>query len=193
MPSIALTPIRSKQDFEYLYNRYYKTLVYLAKGFVESQSIAEELVQDAYLKLWERRHLLHEGSNLINYLYTLTKNAAINYLHHKELSERTMREHLIPELQFKQQALNELPDSFSEFNELIARIDTIIDSLPDDVRSIFIKSRFDGKTYPEIAKELQISIKTVEAKISKALKVFRVELADYHPTAIIFVLIYFRF
>lgn len=170
-----------KEAFEEVYNDLFDMLYCLALGYIGKREVAVEMVQDAFMKLWENRSELRKSTNIKNYLYTITKNNCLNHLRHQEIINRGNRDYLIPELHYQQEALARLPDSFVKLEELMKEVERAIDLLPPDIAKTFRLSRFEGLTYSEIAKQQNISPKTVEARISKALQFLRCELKDYLP------------
>ncbi|MFO8000204.1 MAG: RNA polymerase sigma-70 factor [Marinilabilia sp.] len=170
-----------KKAFETIYMEFFDMLFYLASGYIGDRERARELVQDAFMKLWERREDIHNNTNVKNYLYTITKNSCLNYLREQEIIARNNRDYLIPELKYKQEALDAFGDSFSEVESLLVLVEEAIERLPENIRTTFKLNRYDNLTYQEIATRLEISPKTVEARISKALKLLREELKEYLP------------
>jgi RNA polymerase sigma-70 factor (ECF subfamily) len=170
-----------KRAFETIYLDFFDMLFHMANGYVRNREVSKELVQDAFLKLWENREELHKNTNIKNFLYTITKNSCLNYLKQQEMIYRNNRDYLIPEIKYKQDALASFPDHFSEVEDLMEKVDETIEKLPDEVKITFRLNRFDGLTYRQIAEKLDVSSKTVEARISKALKLLRSDLKDYLP------------
>jgi len=153
--------------FEKLFKTYYKLLVRYAAGIVKSTDIGEELVQDLFCRLWEKRKSLIITASVKSYLMRATYNAAMENI-------RTIDKN---DLLKKGVLNNHKPDIFREFdekeNELIEKIVQAIENMPDQQRKIFKMNRFDGLKYREIADLLNISIKTVENHIGNALKLLR--------------------
>ncbi|MDG5800981.1 RNA polymerase sigma-70 factor [Marinilabiliaceae bacterium ANBcel2] len=172
-----------KRAFEDIYNKYFDLLFYLAVGYVNDYTRAEDLVHDAFIKLWERRKDLYSDSNVKNLLYTITKHNCLNHLRQQEIIAKNCRDYLIPELKYRQEALDNFANSFEDVESLLVIVERAIDNLPEDIRMVFKMNRFENLTYREIASKLDVSPKTVEARISKALKLLRVELKDYLPLA----------
>jgi RNA polymerase sigma-70 factor (ECF subfamily) len=178
-----------KRAFEEVYNDFFDMLFYLALGYIGQREVALELVQDAFVKLWENRAELRKATNIKNYLYTITKHNCLNHLRHQEIINRGHRDYLIPELQYQQKALAGFPDTYVDLEELMKKIDEAIDRLPSEIAETFRLNRFNGFTYSEIASQLGVSTKTVEARISRALKMLRTELKDYLPVIELFLLL----
>ncbi len=170
-----------KKAFEAVYLDYFDMLFHLALGYIGERETAHGLVQDTFAKLWEHRKELHNETNIRNYLYTITKNSCLNHLRQQEIVFRNNRDYLIPELRYRQEALESFGDSFDDVENLIGKVDEAIEHLPENIRTTFKLNRFESLTYVQIAEKLDISPKTVEARISKALKILRKDLKDYLP------------
>ena len=175
-----------KAEFEALYFEMFDTLFYLALSYVKDNGVAEDLVQDSFLQLWNNRKNLNDDTHLLNYLYTLTKNKCLNHLKHIEVKDRYIQKASVAELKFLQQSLNSLPDSYSELMALKQDLDKAVDSLPEDIREIFLLNRFSDMTYARIAEKKSISIKTVEAKMTRAIKKLKDALKEYYPLIMFF-------
>jgi RNA polymerase sigma-70 factor (ECF subfamily) len=170
-----------KSEYERIYFEFYDVLFSLGKQYLMNAEEAEEIVQEAFLKLWEIRVVLHEKSNIKNFLYTLVKNNCLNYIRNKQNAEKLMRNYHYQELQYRYEALDKLGDNFLQYQELKGKIDTAIDALPENLKIVFEMNRFQDLRYKDIAHQLKISEKTVEARMSKALKILRNDLKDYLP------------
>lgn len=162
--------------FELFFRFYYAGLVVFARQIVLDGVDAEEIVQDFFVQLWEDRSKLRETGSLKPYLFTAIKNRSLNYLKSKGIKEKIHN-------QIRKQVEGDFlyhPDIFST-SELQSEIEKVILKLPDRCREIFLKSRVDGTPNAEIAIELDISKRTVETQVSKALRILRSELKDYLP------------
>ena len=168
-----------QDDFEALFFNMYDTLFYLALSYVKVNEIAEDLVQDSFIQLWKNRDKLEENTNAHNYLYTLTKHNCLNYLKRLEVEDRYICNKSLAEIKFLQQSVNSLPDSFTDLMGIKQDLHDAIEKLPEDIREIFKLSRYEGLKYIEIAQKMNISIKTVEVQIGKALKKLRDDLKQY--------------
>ncbi len=175
-----------QDDFEALFFNMYDTLFYLALSYVKVNEIAEDLVQDSFIQLWKNRDKLEENTNAHNYLYTLTKHNCLNYLKRLEVEDRYIRNKSLAEIKFLQQSVNSLPDSFTDLMGIKQDLHDAIEKLPEDIREIFKLSRFSDMSYAKIAEKKTISVKTVEAKMSRAIKTLRQLLKEYYPLLLFF-------
>ncbi len=167
-----------KPAFEAVYTDFFGVIYHLSLQYLHDEKVAEEIVQDSFMKLWEIRETLNDRFNIRNFLYTITKNNCLNYLRNQKTALRHQENLKYLEMQFNYKALEKM-GSYVEFEELRLKIDQAIASLPDELRETFLLSRFDELQYKEIAENLSVSIKTVEARMTKALKILRYELKDY--------------
>ncbi|MFA5417262.1 MAG: RNA polymerase sigma-70 factor [Bacteroidales bacterium] len=165
-----------KKIFEELYREYYTPLCYYCLRFVGKHDDAEEIVQGVFFKIWLKRDELNINSSIKSYLYRSVQNYAINHLH---LQKSRGRHHLEDCTETEEPNINGL--EMLEEEELNTRIKKAIASLPERRRIIFELSRFSDLKYHQIADQLEISVKTVEAQMAKALQSLRESLKDYLP------------
>jgi RNA polymerase sigma-70 factor (ECF subfamily) len=168
-----------KKAFERVYHEFFDVLFYLSRQYLEKEQLAEEVVQDTFMKLWEVRESLPDETNIKNFLYTITKNNCLNLLRNEKIVLKHQQNTRYLEMKMNYEALDSLGDQVIEYDELQNKIQSAISNLPEDIRKVFIMNRFEDLKYKEIAEQLNISTKTVEARISKALKILRKELKDY--------------
>ncbi|MBC8602473.1 RNA polymerase sigma-70 factor [Parabacteroides acidifaciens] len=177
----------SPYNFEDIYVSYFSRMKYFALEYVLSEEDAENIVQDVFTELWEKKEILTYNINLVAFLFTSIKNKCIDLLRHRVVVQEAvsvMQEEYQATLRVKLASL-ELFDQSMLLEQDIERIITeAIDSLPEKCREIFIKSKIEGKKQKEIAEELNISLKTVENQMNIAYKKIRVELKDYLPLLI---------
>ena len=169
--------------FDELFRKYYKNLTYFAIKIVKNRETAEEVVQDLLVNFWEKRHQLEPTISLKAYLYRAVYNNSIHYSKNEKRFEKT--------------EITEALDLGSDFenileqSELETRIYQLIEQLPTECRKIFKLSRFEELKYKEIAEQLEISVKTVETQMARALKFIKTNLVDYFKI-LIFILLEIR-
>ncbi len=159
--------LRSGRESAYrqLFDQYYQKLVVFACKYLEDLESARDIVQEFYLYLYESRHSISIQTSLKSYLYSAVKNRCLNQVRHEQVKEKH-RNMSRSEANVSDPDLEEMMDAV----ELEARVYEIVTKLPEKCRQIYIMSRVDGKRNREIADELNLSVRTVETQISKALK-----------------------
>lgn len=169
--------------FEVIYKRYVPRLFYFVHEYVPSRDIVENIIQDTLMTLWDKRSTLTDNTNLGAYLFTVAKNNCLYKLRDQRYKQKLFESTDVDEaeLTLNLEALTVLDTSLLTFMEIEQIIETTMDQLPPQCRTVFKLSRFEGKKNKEIAEELCISIKAVEGHVSKALKLFRTTLKDYMP------------
>ena len=170
-----------RQQFEALFTTHFESLCRFAYGFVNDGDSAQEIVQDVFINLWQKRESMDSEKSIKSYLFTSVRNRCLNFIRdHKKFRS----EYLDVELEL------EIPvedvDRFSEL-ETEDRIARAMDKLPEKCRQVFELSRFEEMKYKEIAEHLGISVKTVEVQMSKALKILREELKDLMLLLLVFI------
>jgi len=169
--------------FTLLFNRYYAGLVVYATHLLETDAQSADIVHDVFMSLWEKRSSLFIETSVKSYLFTSVRNRCLNYIGHlrvrSEYQENILRAGDVE---------GPLTWEYYDEMELTTMIDNAINKLPPQCKKVFQMSRFEHKTAGEIANELEISSRTVEKHIEKALKILRVELKDYLPLGLIAIL-----
>ncbi|TRX62995.1 RNA polymerase sigma-70 factor [Carboxylicivirga sp. M1479] len=160
--------------FQELFLKYYTQLVVFARKVIVDDDLARELVQDVIVNFYEKRGAIKIHSSLKAHLYQSVRNRCLNQIKHSQIR----RDH---HANIYQNTKNDemYVDTKLEETELEQKIFSIIQALPNQCKRIFEMSRFDGETNQEIADKLQLSKRTVETQISKALKVLRKGLDGY--------------
>lgn len=161
------------QQFETLFRSSYVSLVRYAKTLIKDHDTAEEIVQDLFFRIWQNKENFNIKSSLNGYLFRAVHNSCLHYIEHQKVVAKHSGE-----MSHEPEETSVNPDDILNYKELQEKIARILESLPEKCGKIFCMSRFDGLKYSEIAKELSISVKTVEANMGKALKEFRKALAD---------------
>ena len=171
---LELLHLGNEDAYKQLFVKYYSPLCEFASQYIADED-SEELVQDLMLFIWEKREELFIESSLKSYLFTSTKHRCLNAIKKQIYHERI---HTVLYEKIKDQF--EDPDYYF-VNELADNIQKAINELPENYRETFTLSRFGEQTNAEIAQVLDISIKTVEYRITQSLKILRVKLKDYLP------------
>lgn len=172
-----------KASFERVFEYFYHRLYVFINEYVHDSEVAKNILQDVFLILWEKKSILLDDSNLNAWLYTVAKNKALKYLRHEEY----IKKHVEISFQIQNEntlnafALDTLDTSEFAFSEIEKIIQRTLATMPENVQVIFKLSRYDNLKNREIAEKLNISEKTVEANITKSLKLLRVALKDYLP------------
>ncbi len=178
---------RLKRDdeiaFKVIFNKYYPQLYYFILEFVPLKDIAENIVQDSFFTLWNKRHELTENTNFGAYLFTLAKNNCLYRIRDMRYKKKLFADFPIDniELQTNIDVLSSIDSSNYTFEEIEYIIQNTLNELPPQCKKVFMLSRFEEKKNKEIAEELNISVKVVEKHITKGLKIFREALKDYLP------------
>lgn len=170
-----------KNSFKLIFNNFYHQLFHLSIHYLEDEDEAKGVVQEAFVKLWEIRHELNPDSNLRNFLFTLVKNNCLNILNRRQILLKHHEKIRWMEMHYQYESLSRIGDNYLEFNELKDKIDEAIRKLPEHCRVVFEMSRFEDLKNREIGEKLGVTQKTVEAHLTKALKILRNELKDYLP------------
>ncbi len=160
----------SEKAFRLIYDFYHKKIASFCLSFGLSQEETKEVVQDTFMKLWVNKSSIEPDNNFQSYFFRIAKNIIIDKFREKS-RELAAREYQLYVLKPENTTENKVL-----YNELQTEIKEIIDSLPDMRRLIFHMSRIKGLSNNEIARELDISVRTVETHISKALQTFHAKL-----------------
>ncbi|MDR1223942.1 MAG: RNA polymerase sigma-70 factor [Tannerella sp.] len=163
-----------EKAYEELFIKYYSPLCEYASRSIRDEE-AEELVQDLMLYVWEAREEIVIETSLKSWLFTAIKHRCMNAVKRNACHE-----------QAHEQIYEKLKDQFEDpnyylFNELSEKIETSIRELPDNYREAFELSRFGELSNTQIARQLNVSVKTVEYRISQSLKILRTKLKDFLP------------
>ncbi|GEP94656.1 DNA-directed RNA polymerase sigma-70 factor [Chitinophaga cymbidii] len=161
-----------RQFMETLFKTYFPLVCKAIYRLVQDMATAEDLAQEVFIKIWNRRDQLNEV-----YFKAYLHRAAVNMaLDHIDKNKR--RGGAPKEIGPDQEALS-VSGPAVHLKETKARIQSAIDQLPDKCRAVFIMSRYEEMSYKEIAQALRISVKTVENQMTTALKKLRVSLKEY--------------
>lgn len=153
-----------RNSFNILFEKYYVRLSRFALSYTKSKDLAEEAVQNMFVKIWCQRNHLEITTSVISYLFTAVKNQALN-----EIKKLMVRKNY--EAEYAEKPIENI--SSLDEKSFKKEVDSAVDQLPEKCREIFILSRSDGLTYEEIAEYLNISKKTVDNQMGIAFKKLR--------------------
>lgn len=166
-----------------LFRSHFAGLCFFAQKYVKDIDTAKEIVQDAFLSLWEKRDTIDMDRQVKSYLTMIIHNKCTNYLRDNRKFDTNILqiENLLDVPEY------ESTDSLVT-GELKVSIESAINELPEKCREIFVMNRYENLKYQEIADKLQISVKTVETQMSKALQHMRLRLAAYLTILVVLVI-----
>ncbi|GAL85314.1 ECF subfamily RNA polymerase sigma-24 subunit [Sporocytophaga myxococcoides] len=167
------------ESFERIFRTYYAQLCRSVYRIVQDKDASEDIVQEVFMKIWTKKDELSIHLTIKSYLFAAAYNSSFNYLKQQKKFSDTEEETWI------NIAGSDRADQSLHSGELDEHINQAINSLPPACRSVFILSRYEELSYKEIAETLQISVKTVENQMVKALKVLREKLAPFLKDAIL--------
>lgn len=172
--------------FENLFREYYPVLVNYAIRYLTDTAKSEEIVQEMFFNIWRKKEKFIIKTSLKSYLYRSVRNNCLQYIEHLNVERKYEKF-----VKNKPSKYYETPENELDLKEIYGIIEQTLEKLPERCSTIFKMSRFEGLKYHEIADKLSISIKTVEANMSKALKLFRKNLKFY--IKLVLMLIYLTF
>lgn len=158
---------------EVLFKTYFMRLVLFAVRYVKDQDTAREIVHEVFINVWEKRDSIDEQKSVKAYLFTSVYNRCLNYIRNQKKIDTAVS------VEDDYSGQHVAFEDRIEHSELEAKIQEALLQLPEKCREIFMLSRFEEKKYAEISTLLGISVKTVEAQMSKSLKMMRKALHDY--------------
>lgn len=165
-----------EKGFGMLFKRYYSPLCNHAARLVYSKQIAEDIVSDIFLNFWKKKLYETVSSTFRAYLYTAVRNSAYNHLKGEFNEKLLVRGETETAAGYMEDSD---PQKILLLNELAGKIERAIGHFSPQCQKVFLLSRYEGKKNREIAMELQIRLKTVEAHMMKALAILKKTLSDY--------------
>ena len=159
----------SYKDFETIYKHYYEFLCHYAWKFVNEKELAEEVVSEVFYKLWKNKNKINVKTSFRSYIFIAVRNQAFDYL------RKVKKINYIEDTEAIRSGMTDRHSPLEEviFNEIYINLEKAIENLPHQCRMIFRMSRDEGLRYRGIAEQLNISIKTVETQMGRALKKLR--------------------
>lgn len=153
----------SQRAFREFYDLFYDRFFRIAYYYLKNEECAREVVLDSFMKLWEKRSVLPEIANMEDYCFILVKNTSLNYL-----EKESRRPTFSSDTPADPEAGDCSPEETLITEELFSVYVKALDQLPTRCREVFIKVREDKQSYAQVAEELGISPKTVDAQLQKA-------------------------
>lgn len=166
-------PDSDERAYEHLYRTYWSSLYAVAYNHVRSRETAQELVQELFVSLWQRRQQLQVESTDRAYLFT-----ALRYQVYDHIARQKIWQRVVGTVSSGQSEADCSTEHVLAYNELSERLIRAVDTLPDKAQTVFRLSRHEYRTVPEIAQHLNVSPKTVEYYLTQALKQLRIALKE---------------
>jgi RNA polymerase sigma-70 factor, ECF subfamily len=178
---------KTEVAFEQLFKQHFRELHAYGFSILKDWDAAEEVVQALFLKLWEKNEWEHIQTSIKSYLYKSVYNDCLNYLRRQKI-------HIKYQTQTMHTTANRVDntDGKIKLSQLEQHLDKALNKLPEKCRAIFHLSRFEHLRYQEIANQLEISIKTVETHMVKALRILRKEMKEFLPVLAVVLFNLFR-
>lgn len=156
-----------KKAYKFMFSEYYEWLCNYTYKITNDYGLAEDIVQEVMIKLWKKRATLTINSSIKSYLFQACRNQVLQHVRKQKIK-----------LDFIDRENMEIIDNIYADNDIdphenLEKLHNLIDALPPKCKIVLVKSKLEKKKYKEIAEELNISVKTVENHVSKALKLLR--------------------
>ena len=170
---------KRKKDFEVCYNKFFNSFYHIALQFISHEEDAEEVVQEAFIKLWGKDIDFQSEQEVKNYLFILIRNRCLNLLRDKkkQIQYGPVHDTLMALINYK--LLDETGEDILLYSELVEKVRDAISLLTPQCRKVFELSRFEDLSNNEIADQMGISTKAVEANMTRAIKKLRDQLIPY--------------
>ena len=182
-PTLENKSTLDKITFEQLFRDYFKPLTAFAKKYVGDIESAKEIVHEVFFNLWVKKETIDPTKAVKSYLYTSTYNRSLNFIRDNRKFDKNAKRETTP----NSESIWNFTDHMVTL-ELEEKINKTINLMPEKCREVFLLSRFEGLKYSEIAEKLNISVKTVESQMSKALMVLRENLKEYITVLILWLI-----
>jgi len=163
-----------KTAFSFIFTSYYSDLVYFANTFLHNAESAEEIVQQIFVELWVDHENISINKSFKSYLLKSVQNKCFDFMRHISIKNKHFSFMMKNRVLFENETEN-----YILWSELEERVSVALDEMPPDLSESFKMNRFQNLKYHEIAAELNVSVRTIEVRVSKALQYLRVFLKDY--------------
>lgn len=174
------------EAFDQIFKKYSDRLFGFTLSYLKAKEESEGLVQNVFLKVWENRNSLKKESSLKSYLFTIAYHEMCQIFRKKHMHEK-----------FLEESKNSVHSTINlqeqiEYKATLEQINNLIEQLPEKQKIIFKKSRVEGKTSKEIAKEMNLATGTIDNQISAALKFLRSKITENNFALLLFFVIFFQ-
>ena len=162
----------NKDAFEYIFKRYYQRLTGFGRRYIQDTEVVQDIVQDCFAVLWEKHSSVSVLSvSVSSFLFAMVRNGCLNHIKHEQVIQRyeieyqsfAEGEERLYHIDFGLEVEHKLL-----YEELKEKITQVVDQLPERCREVFIRIREEKQSYAQVAEELGISTKTVDAQLQKA-------------------------
>lgn len=171
--------------FEELFEHYSQKLFHFSYSYLKSESEAEDIVQEVFLKIWENRSKIKTGTSFQSYLFTIAFNS-IKKSFNKKSRQDKFRTNLFDFLSTENSTLENHPD----YEMLLSKLDAVIEQMPERRKEIFLLRKKDGIPVRDIAEKMNISAKTVENQITEAMNYLKKEFGKDQISGMLFFYIF---
>ena len=165
--------------FEDAFRLYFHKIRFIAEHYLKDHEFSENVAQDVFVTLWEKRHDIDFSRPIFPYLTVLTKNRCLNILKNQKIRQKFRDRIHAGSTQLKMDLVNSSAEDLLFSKEIEKLMVDSMDKMSDDIREAFVLCRFENKKYEEVADIQKVSIKTIEYRIMSALKVLRRDLKDF--------------
>jgi len=167
--------------FEKIFERYSKQLFQFSLSYLKSEEVAEDIVQEVFIKIWNSRSEIRTDTSFQAYLFTITLNSVRKYFNQQSRLNEVKHDILFESSGFKSDF-----DDNSNYQFMLDKLEVLISVMPEKRREVFIKKKLEGKSLKEISDELGITPKTVEYHITEAMRFLRSEFEKLQVQGMIF-------
>ena len=173
--------------FEEIFKRYSRQLFQFALSYLKSKEVAEDIVQEVFVKIWNNRKDIKTDTSFQSYLFTITLNSVRKYFN--QLSRLNELKH---DILFEFSGNNPDFDDRSDYQFMLGKLEEFIQKMPEKRREVFIKKKIEEKSLKEISEELNITTKTVEYHITEAMRFLKSEFERLQIKGLIFFCLFLR-
>lgn len=171
----------NERAFKVLFKKYYPALCLYCKRYIDDRQVREDIVQEVFITLWNKRHEIVWNGSIIHYLKACTKNSCLNYLTHQSYEQKYIEDYMA-----KAPVYDKDGDNLYTLAELQHLLRESLEKISEECRNVYIMSYMQGKSNIEIAELMGISTKTVERYKKKSIEHLKKDLKDYLPLILCF-------